>query len=173
MKKILFVQFLIGVFALSLFTSCQKDDGIQAGLDRPEIRPGEGVLDFQFRDRLQIVIDKYGAPPSTGETQIQDKTTFDISYPGLGIGFTTYVLEQSVEFNPGLIIGKMQVWGPFSGTTKEGIGIGSSEQQIIDAYGTGYEEFQFGGLIYHDLGVFFTLDESKRVQSISVFENWY
>ena len=125
------------------------------------IQPGIGVGKVKFGMSVSELEDSLGKPDS-------DATGFSYVYADLGIEvvlkddrvFNIFCVQQ-IPDNPEVKACEYQ--------TAEGIGIGSTESNIITAYNEPTERRNGGYLIYKDLGLGFKL-ENDHVQRIIVLK---
>jgi hypothetical protein len=119
------------------------------------IEPGIAVGSVHSGMTMRQVIAKLGQPDQTNDSALV--------YSHLGI---------QVAPDKGEIVHRVTVEHPFTGRTKEGVGIGSSRADVIQAYGAptvakpGTADYEF--LRYTKLGLVFQLHDGK-VDMMSVF----
>src|ERR1017187_592631 len=118
------------------------------------IEPGVGIGSVHSGMTIQQVISELGQPERTNDS--------DLEYTNIGL----YVSPGKSE-----VVRVVGVFPPFAGRTQEGIGMGSSRVDVIQAYGepTDVKPIKpgFEVLRYNTLGLNFELHDGK-VDSIGV-----
>lgn len=158
---------IIGALLVSLFAGCSKRPaaGAWTSSDSIVIEPGVSIGPLRSGMTMQQVITEFGEPDQKEEV---------LRYPNLGLS----VLPAKGGLVGAVLCLSSGKSGPvtksFAGRTKEGIGIGSSRADVINAYGepTSTESLRSGTevLKYKPLGVDFKIGDGK-VYLIAVFFN--
>jgi hypothetical protein len=137
------------VVAAVLVGGCSKRN------ESVSIGPGAAVGSVHSGMTIQQVIAELGQPDQTNDSAL--------AYSHLGL---------MVAPGDGDVVHRVTIVNPFAGRTKEGIGIGSSRADVIQAYGEptiakpGTPNYEF--LRYSKLGLVFQLNDGK-VDIMSVF----
>ncbi len=176
MKKLLF---LLSIIALLGSSSCDSDDDMPEITSDPIITPQLGLGDITFEDDGNKVIQEYGMYSRLTAIRLLSDAAFVMWYDN-GLGFQLdyvdtegFSLQEVVDMSSDLIdldqkIITMVIMPPFKAETKEGLGIGSSKEEIVAAYGEPDKVFSTTE-DYESLGVKFTYSTEDKVRRIDLY----
>lgn len=148
------------LLAIVLAPGCKQEEGTGA-----DIQPGIGLKDVKIGDKAEEAINKYG--PTTS-TYVESNGQFIhlMNYQTIGIGIVLNPTN-SATFDKNTTIRSFSLDAPFSGTTAEGIGVGSTKAEVKAAYD---EPNTTDGITdtYSVLGISFSYDGAGIVDNIVV-----
>ncbi|MEO1263155.1 MAG: hypothetical protein AAFZ15_30375 [Bacteroidota bacterium] len=169
LKKLNFLSLLVLSFSFVFLASCNKDDEDNTNLDAGII-PGQGIAAIKLGDTGQDVFDAFGSTADSHFSFGNDYFHFLIYF---GEGLTFYLEPNDSEtLDLTKKVASMDIYAPFSGTTAEGIGIGSTMAEVKAAYGEPDSEDVFLGVAEHTYneGMVIEYDEQENdiVTKISI-----
>ncbi len=168
MKNLSFLFSLHICFALC-FTSCGDDATDNTTVTDFTIIPGEGINDLKIGDLgSQVEIELGSGYEAFINVGTSGNATYN--YYNSSIGMDIIFGQHSsgdLDINT-LPIKSFYMSDNFNGMTTEGIKIGSSEEEVISAYGEP-DEIDFWAHVYYQ-GIIFSYDDNDNVQSITVLE---
>ena len=166
MKKHFNLLVLTALLLGTLFTACKKDDNDDDNTPKAEvITPGVGTEALKIGDKAQVAIDLYStvAPSYGGSNGV---------YSHFLLYFDKGVIvycngENTSTFSDQMIIDEIVFEAPFAGKTDKNIGIGSTKDEVLAAYGPPDDSSFFGES--YDIGITFDYDYAGvKVKSIEV-----
>ena len=176
MKKLLF---LLSVIALMGSTACNSDDSMDEIASEAIITPQVGLGDITFQDDGNKVMEVYGMYNHLSANRNLSDAAFAMWYD-IGLGFQLdYIdtqglsLQEVADMSSDLIdlnqkIITIVVMSPFKAETKEGLGIGSSKEEIVATYGEPDKVFS-STEDYESLGLKFTYNAEDKVRRIDLY----
>ncbi|HKK88300.1 MAG TPA: hypothetical protein VJ917_05580 [Saprospiraceae bacterium] len=149
-----------------LISSCSDDDG--PSIIDATILPGEGLEGLVIGTKGSEVEDEVGNDYFEVSASVgNDLWNYQMDYDALGLAFNMERAEEDANIRDLEVIG-ITITAPYMGTTAEGIGIGSTKQEVEDAY-PDPEIFEFWNSYEYE-GISYTFDESDEVRRIFVFD---
>lgn len=162
MKK--YIYSIVVVFFVLM--SCSDDDG-PSFIDSTII-PGEGLEDIKIGVKGSEVEDQVGNGYFEVSASVgNDLWNYQMDYDAIGLAFNMERAEEDANIRDLEVIG-ITITAPYKGKTAEGIGIGSTKQEVEDAY-PDPEIFDFFNSYEYE-GISYTFDDSDEVRRIFVFD---
>ena len=136
-----------GIILLTIFSFLSCSTNPVEDVINETLMPTVGVGDITFQDSGNKVVETYGTYDEITAIVSPDGAQFVIWYEDEGLGFQmehvdvgSRSLQEIVDESELLIdlnksLTTMVFMSKFKGTTMEGIGIGTSRDQVIEAYG--------------------------------------
>mgnify|MGYP006292714059 CR=1 FL=1 len=163
MQKFLVISFMFSSF---LTFSCSDDDS--PSIIDSNILPGVGLEDLAIGIKGSEVESELGGNYFEFSTSAGDDLyNFQMDYDALGLAFHMEWAEEDANVRD-LEVRAITITAPFKGTTEEGIGIGSTKEEVEDTY-PDPEIFEFWNSYEYE-GISFTFDDSDEVIRIFVFD---
>ncbi len=170
--------FKLLVFLITAFLiSCSSDDPDTD--DTITILPNIGLSNISFQDDGAKVIDIYGAYERVTVARAASDADFVLWYDSKGLGFrlqpvntSGYSLQETIDNADQLIdldqnIKQIILMSPFAGQTNQGIGIGSTRDEIEAAYGLHDSTFGSGEL-HENVNIYFSYNSMDIVTRMDI-----
>ena len=123
--------FCLGTLCIVALISCSKKADEEALVEELIIEPLVGIGPVKFGMSKDEVIEHFGQPDRVHEGEVTK-----LSYvPSRGLSFAIHAelgMQEIGCWSEGMLPSRITT---FAGKTKEGIGIGASEEEIVAAYG--------------------------------------
>ncbi|NBC83869.1 MAG: hypothetical protein GVY19_10890 [Bacteroidetes bacterium] len=156
---------------------------ISFNLDREEftVLPGQGITNVLLGHTFSAVKNEIGIPDTVFHYQYDGQGAnfvHESVYPYLGLVLFYFNDHPAIVNNSDQLVFIQCVSSDFEGTTEEGIGIGSSLNQIEDAYGTpsdtitsqsGNLSYEFYAYAQSGIGFYFFNGNQSKCEWIEVF----
>ena len=174
-KSILFLL-LVSILAVG----CQTADLSESSSANPgkisavELTPGlveagVGIKEVKLGQSKAEVEQSLGAPSETDRNEYVEGQTYLLFHPK-GIELT--LQDDKVEMIT--LHAKTGNWSPYTGATPEGVGVGSTSKEVVEALGTADEDAP-RSLKYGKKGLWFRFDQNRegdgsntRAESLSI-----
>ena len=162
-----------GTLLISLFIGCSKQPAHNAwtSSDSIIIEPGVSVGPVHSGMTMKQMVAKLGEPDQKRDgIFIYEKLGFVVQ-PDKGD-----IVHMVFCSGPGVVFSNYYT-KPFTGHTKEGVGIGASRAEVVQAYGNPTSTKSYGSksqgetIIYDSLGVIFSLRDDKVCAIIVSFKS--
>lgn len=152
------------LFAIS---ACKKDDGTGNNNTGAEILPGIGLRDVKIGDTAQKAFDVFGSTPDS-YFEVNGEYTHSLIYFSKGlIIFLEPTGSDVLDLNTR--IKTINLSGPYTGKTEEGIGIGSTRADVNVAFGQPNITDATSDT-YLIKGINFAYDAAGNVESIEILK---
>ena len=168
MKNLLF--FLCSICFLAI--ACQKDNSMEE--QAQNLRPG---LDFSVQrveniitgeSRISDVFEAFGTIEGS-KIELWDSVAYIFQYDHLGLVFATEIKSSDdySDFDPNQLLYHVLIKASYEGITEKGIGIGSTKEEVRQAYGSPTEHSQvFNKDSYRSMQTFIEYNDEDQIESI-------